>query len=276
MKKQICSLIWVLIAICPTITVSSARANWETLEGVRIVKYPSNDGDSFRAVHRNKEYIFRLYGADCAETDMSFPDRVEEQAQEFGVTREIALRGGHIASQRTAELLSSPFRVVTRWEDALGRSKMPRYYAYILPAGGGDLAANLLAEGLARSRGRAPTPSPGFPRVGTREEYDQLQNRARSSRSGIWGETQGFQAGESSSPRSQNVDSSSSSSQSNTDSRINLNSATPSQLESLPGIGPVLAQRIIQARPHRGESDLLKVPGIGTSKLEKIRSMVSF
>lgn len=276
MKKQIRSLICALIAICPTFTVSNARANWETLEGVRIVKYPSNDGDSFRATHRNKEYIFRLYGADCAETDLSFPDRVAEQAREFGVTQEIALRGGHLASQRTAELLSSPFRVVTRWEDALGRSKMPRHYAYILPAGGGDLAANLLAEGLARSRGRAPVPPPGFPRVGTREEYDQLQNLAKSSRSGIWGETQRSQTGETSSPRFQNADSIFPSSQPNTDSRINLNFATPSQLESLPGIGPVLAQRIIQSRPHRGESDLLKVSGIGTSKLKKIRSMVSF
>jgi len=37
------------------------------------------------------------------------------------------------------------------------------------------------------------------------------------------------------------------------------------------GIGPVLAERIIAGRPYKTIDDLLKVKGIGSKKLEKIR-----
>jgi competence ComEA-like helix-hairpin-helix protein len=59
---------------------------------------------------------------------------------------------------------------------------------------------------------------------------------------------------------------------------LNLNTARPDQLTRLPGIGPVLAQRIIEARDRRGGfrsvEDLLIVEGIGNQRLEKIRSLV--
>jgi competence protein ComEA len=60
--------------------------------------------------------------------------------------------------------------------------------------------------------------------------------------------------------------------------KINLNTATKEELESLPGIGPVLAQRIIDYReehgPFQSVDELLKVKGIGTELLEKIRDLV--
>ncbi len=60
--------------------------------------------------------------------------------------------------------------------------------------------------------------------------------------------------------------------------KINLNTATLEELDSLPGIGPVLAQRIIEYRqtigPFQSVDDLLHVKGIGSALLEKIRDLV--
>ncbi len=55
---------------------------------------------------------------------------------------------------------------------------------------------------------------------------------------------------------------------------ISMHAATQEEWEGLPGIGPALAREIVQYRQSHsfaGVEDLLKVPGIGPKKLEKIR-----
>lgn len=63
-------------------------------------------------------------------------------------------------------------------------------------------------------------------------------------------------------------------------SLVNVNTASQKELESLPGIGEVIAQRIIEYRETHGPfttvEDLLKVKGIGPKKLEKLRDRVTF
>ena len=55
---------------------------------------------------------------------------------------------------------------------------------------------------------------------------------------------------------------------------INVNTATASQLEQLPGIGPSRAQDIIENRPYASVDELDIVPGIGPATLEELRPYV--
>jgi competence ComEA-like helix-hairpin-helix protein len=59
-------------------------------------------------------------------------------------------------------------------------------------------------------------------------------------------------------------------------SLVDVNSATQSELESLPGIGPVKAERIIKKRPFRSASDLKRVKGIGPKTAERLKPLVTF
>ena len=60
---------------------------------------------------------------------------------------------------------------------------------------------------------------------------------------------------------------------------VNLNTATLADLDTLPGVGPVLAQRILDARDAQGGfqavGDLRKVSGIGTSRFEQLKDLVT-
>ena len=57
---------------------------------------------------------------------------------------------------------------------------------------------------------------------------------------------------------------------------VNINTANATQLTQLPGVGPAVAQKIIDYRtangPFTSVDDLTKVPGIGAAKLAQIKS----
>jgi len=60
---------------------------------------------------------------------------------------------------------------------------------------------------------------------------------------------------------------------------INLNTANINQFDSLPGIGPVTAQKIIDYRDQNGsfatKEDLLKVPGVGQKLFDQIKDSMT-
>lgn len=60
---------------------------------------------------------------------------------------------------------------------------------------------------------------------------------------------------------------------------VNLNAATPEQLEALPGIGPRAAQRIVEYRTKNGGfkkvEDLMKIQGIGERSFLRLRPLVT-
>ena len=61
--------------------------------------------------------------------------------------------------------------------------------------------------------------------------------------------------------------------------KVSLASATLEQLDALPGIGPVTAQKILDWRqthgPLRSVDDLDAIPGIGPARVEQLRDLVT-
>jgi competence protein ComEA len=60
---------------------------------------------------------------------------------------------------------------------------------------------------------------------------------------------------------------------------VHLNTATVEQLDELPGVGPVTAQKIVDYREQHGAfssvDDLDAIPGIGPARLEQLRDLVA-
>jgi competence protein ComEA len=57
--------------------------------------------------------------------------------------------------------------------------------------------------------------------------------------------------------------------------KVNLNTATQAELETLKGIGPALAQKIIAARPFKTVADLKNVSGISQATYDEIKGLVT-
>ncbi|EIW01469.1 helix-hairpin-helix domain-containing protein [Thermoanaerobacter siderophilus] len=61
--------------------------------------------------------------------------------------------------------------------------------------------------------------------------------------------------------------------------KININTATKEELQTLPGIGPVTAERIIEFRENKGSfkkiEDIMNVPRIGPKMFEQIKDKIT-
>jgi competence ComEA-like helix-hairpin-helix protein len=282
--------------------------DWIALENCRLIVNPANDGDSFHASAGEKEYIFRLYLVDAPETDEMTPGRLVQQAKYFAITVPQGIQVGQAAKEFTREKLSAPFTVFTRMSDAMGRSKMERFYAFVQTKDG-DLGEQLVRNGLARNYGfRAVPPALQNSRLEV-EKLQQLEDEARQEKIGGWGVNAGRLNVRAQKPARFSVFvtekkarlratppansspwispaptlSSSIATPSPAEAkkshakekialgRIDINTATEKELKMIPGIGPVMAARIIAARPFRSADDLKKVNGIGDKKYAKIR-----
>lgn len=180
---------WILVLLTGSLFEASASAaSWETWEECTLVDHPSNDGDSFRVVKKggNYPYILRLYFVDTPETEERFPERVQAQADYWGISSDASVAAGHRATTWTTRALKRPFTVITRKEVARGTSDKNRYYAAIKTEKGW-LAEGLVSAGWARVYGQE-TEVPGLPR---KEVYwarlRALERKAKSERVGCWG-----------------------------------------------------------------------------------------
>jgi competence protein ComEA len=65
---------------------------------------------------------------------------------------------------------------------------------------------------------------------------------------------------------------------SSNNTKVNINTATQTQLETLPGIGPSIALKIINYRTENGKfkniEDIKNVSGIGESKFSQIKDLI--
>jgi hypothetical protein len=57
--------------------------------------------------------------------------------------------------------------------------------------------------------------------------------------------------------------------------RVNINTATQTQIETLPGVGPALAERIITGRPYASVDELARVNGISARQVRELRSKLT-
>src|SRR5580765_1298275 len=64
--------------------------------------------------------------------------------------------------------------------------------------------------------------------------------------------------------------------QSKSKTKVDVNSADVETLQSLPGIGPTLADRIVAGRPYKNADDLAKVKGLSKSKIDAIQDQIKF
>ena len=249
-------LIWV--ALWLAIATAGASGDWVTLENCRLVPNPANDGDSFHVSADGREYLFRLYFVDAPEIDAANPARLIEQAKHFGISVPQVIEVGEAAKEFTHDKLAEPFTVVTRMANAMGRSTIERFYAFVQTKEG-DLGEQLVANGLARIHGTSATPPGASSSAGERQKLEKLEAEAKQHKLGGWSTTpqpaspipsarKGIAAG-----------------------KLDINTATEKELRTIPGIGPVMARRIIDARPFKNADELKKVDGIGDKKYDQIR-----
>lgn len=253
----------------------STEARWERLEGCRLLPDAFLDGDSFHALRGDREYAFRLYFVDAPEGDPALADRVHDQAVYFGISVTNVPHAAKLAADFTRRFLgTNEFTVLTRWQNAMGRGRLARFYAVVF-VNNSNLAEALVANGLARIHGLRAN-WPGGPRSATfLNQLKNLELAAREQQRGVWNTNLfprvSFAEIESApaSPRRTTKRSSAARAE-----PLDLNTASQAELESLPGVGPVLAGRIIAHRPYKRVEDLDAVPGIGPATLKRLRPLV--
>ncbi len=263
--------------------LSSYAADLQVFSNARLVNNPANDGDSFFAEADGKSFHVRLYFVDCPETSASSKSdaqRVREQTRYFGLsTATRTIHFGNEAKAFVERILAKPFTVHTAFASALGRSAKGRVYGFIITADGDDLASLLVKNGFARTHGIGRKTPNGIRRDEMIERLRDLESSAMLKRIGIWSESDPDRIAEfRAKQRSEDQELKDIQGQVKkdrfSDGLLDLNTASKEKLMFIKGVGPVLAESIIAGRPYKTVDDLLKVKGIGSKRLEKIRPYV--
>ena len=237
------------------------------------------DGDSFPVqIAPGREEVVRLYFVDCPETSAATESdqrRVREQSAYFGVEDpKVTLEFGKKAAAEVARILSKPFTVQTAFSRALGRSAKPRIYAFVTTSDGKDLGTWLVENGLARSYGVGRTSPDGLPDDDAKARIDDLELQAALQKSGIWAMTNPAKLAGMREARREEKRELEEEFGPRSEGPVDVNTATVDELAMLPGVGPVLAGRIVERRPYASVEDLRRVPGMGKNTFERIKGSI--
>lgn len=202
---------WLVLAMMLAVVVPGGATDddwWRTYEDVEFDENQNFDGDSFhlkvRSGSREFDWVIRLYGVDCPETDKRFPSRNAGQAEDFGIDAKEVPAWGRKAARETRDLMRrvKEIRLHVRQDGkekvrkAAGQAQ--RYYGLIelIDRDGNStlLHEELLKEGLARAYGKdAPWPPKDLERHGeekARERFardlKRLGHKAKQEEKGVW------------------------------------------------------------------------------------------
>jgi competence protein ComEA len=248
-----------------------------------LVEQSGNDGDSFLIEAKGRRIRIRLYFVDTPEIEATWDvdvRRVREQMRYFGLPDERrVIEYGQQAAAFVRGRLARAFEVHTSFASALGRSPDNRVYAFVRTADGLDLGELLVREGLARAYGVGREMPDGTSRDEMRAHLADLEAAAMLKRAGIWASTdsehlaalraeQRKEDGELKAVRMdlQGIGQPS--------FPLDINSCTVKELESVRGIGPTLARRIVESRPHPNLENLLTIHGIRPAQLQGWREFL--
>lgn len=135
------------------------------------------------------------------------------------------------------------------------------------PAGDADINMINLAE-VVSDQDQIVVPDKGDPDITQPRNSGTGSSTRRSVTSGRTGVSQG----------SSGVSYGKSGVAQGTSGKININTAEAGELDKLPGVGPAIAQKIVEYRTQQGKfkkvSDLLNVPGIGEKKFSKLKEQI--
>lgn len=269
------------------LSLASATAQVLTsLKQCKLITTAWADGDSFEIqTHEGQKHTIRLYGADCIEwhvSDDTDARRLRAQRRYFGISEwgsspqasiQAAKELGEAAAKEVALALKKPFQVHTAFADARGDGKYKRIYAFVTTSEGEDLAERLIRLGLARAFGVYRETPTGKSANDYRAYLQDVELQSAKRGVGAWAKTNWDRLpGERQAERQENGELAMATGTVKLASgtKINPNTAARDELMLLPGVGEVMANRIIQARPFKKPEDLLDVEGIGPKTLEKL------
>jgi DNA uptake protein ComE-like DNA-binding protein len=275
----ICALLLLNIIPC------FANPDLESFPNCQFVDETWADGDSFPVRFPDGTVrTIRLYGVDCLESSVEGSDsnarRLRDQKRWFGIpSMQTAHTLGIDGKTETKNQLSKPFTVHTAFADARGDSCYQRIYGFVTTSTGHDLSELLVSKGLARAFGVARQRPEGTTGEEWREHLKDLEIIAAKKDLGAWSKTDWNELpAERSAARLEEAEIAAvkgTGTKSPPSTPIDLNTASRDELLSLPGIGEVMALRLIEARPFSSIDGLLEVPGIGDATFERLAPFVS-